>query len=447
MKLPDIKNLSFTEFPATDSHTWKAQILKDIRVATAEERQAVYEDKMRWQSYEGITIEPFYTKEDLQKLPAVNKPILQESWQNRQYIQVINEKEANGKALEAMAAGADALLLDISTDTTVINLFQLLQNIKLSATPVSFRLQHFPVDFLAQLQQIAPYQWKGGLYYDPLTQYTSRIDTDPGTLFEPLAQAINVTKDYSHFRALTVGSHHFHEAGASAVQELAFLLNTFVEYAHRLTDMGVAIEDVFSSTELSLSVSTSYFVEIAKLRALQFLWQQLANAYQVQPVPAYIHTRTAQWNKLAADAYNNMIRATIEAMAASLGGAASISVLPYNHDVDDTFAIRIARNVSVILKEESYLDKVLDVASGSYYIEHLTHSLAAEAWQLFQSIEARGGYLQALQAGLISEQIANVRKLKEADLQSGKQVLVGVNKYAPSNSILAEPGFSGFKDW
>jgi methylmalonyl-CoA mutase len=439
MQIPDDKYL-WTEFSPADSHTWKAQILQDIKKATTEENQAVYENKMQWKTYEGVTIKPFYTQEDLLKLAPTEILKTQQSWQNRQYIGVRDAKEANAKAIDAIGGGADALFLDFSDNTsTSVNFSQLLQNIKISDTPVSFQFKNFSLELFTQLKGIAPYQWKGSLFYDPLAEYLPEKNVNPATAFDSLAQAVLFTKDYPNFRALTVSGHHFHQAGASAVQELAFLLNTFVEYAHQLTDRGVAVQDVFNSTELSLSVSTNYFVEIAKLRALQLLWQQLATAYQVKPGPAYIHARTALWNKSSSDAYNNMIRTTIEAMAATLGGTYSLTVLPYNLNPDDVFAARIARNVSVILKEESYFDKVLNVASGSYYIEHLTYTFAAEAWQLFQTIESIGGFIQGSNNGFIHEQVVRVRAAREADLQSGKRVWVGVNKYAPE---LSEPGLA-----
>jgi methylmalonyl-CoA mutase len=438
------KNLSFGEFSAASNHAWKTQILQDIRKATTEEKQAVYENTMRWKTYEGITIEPFYTQQDIQNIPATNLATATQSWQNRQYILVKDARETNTTALEAIRGGADALLLEISEDTAGIDLLRLLQNIKLSDTPVSFQLGNISTDFLQQLSLVAPYQWKGSLVYDPLADHLSQKGAKLDEAFDSLANAFLITQKHPHFRTLTVKSHHVHEAGASVVQELAFLLNTFVEYAHQLTERGIAIEDVFAGTELSLSVSTNYFAEIAKFRALPLLWQQMAKAYQIQPDAMYMHARTALWNKPAADAYNNMIRATIEAMAATLGGVNSVTVLPYNHDTDDAFAIRIARNVSVILKEESYLDKVLNVASGSYYIEYLTHRFAAEAWKLFQIVEARGGFMQATKDGFIQEQITAVGKAKEADYKSGKQVLVGVNKYAPEK--LSESGFIEFKE-
>ncbi|MDO1451000.1 methylmalonyl-CoA mutase family protein [Rhodocytophaga aerolata] len=444
MNVPDEKNLSFPEFSPSDSQAWRAQILQDIRKATAEEKEAVYEEKMRWKTYEGITIEPFYTQQDIASIPEIRFPAPAQGWQNRQYIEVRGEKEANAQAQEAISGGADALLLDLSKTTGPINLSHLLQHMKLSQTPVSFQVQHFSIDLLTQLQQIAPYLWKGSVYYDPLAAYRSGKEGDLDSAVDLLAQAIPFTSKHPQFRTLTVSSHHFHEAGASAVQELAFLLNSFVEYAHQLSERGIAIQGIFASTEFSVSVSTNYFMEIAKIRALHLLWQQVSKAYQVESNPAYIHAHTARWNKPASDAYNNMIRATIEAMAAALGGVASMTVMPYNNNPNDALATRIAKNVSLILKEESYFDNVLDVASGSYYLESLTQRLAAEAWKLFQTVEASGGYRQAVKDGFIKEQLMQVRKAKEADLQSGKQVLVGVNKYVPKE--VSEPGFSVFKN-
>jgi methylmalonyl-CoA mutase len=432
------KNLSFEEFPTADNHAWKEQILQDIRKATFEEKQAVYKDTMQWKTYEGITIEPFYTRQDVQNLPVVNMESALQSWQNRQYIRVKEAKKANMAALEAIQGGADALLFELPDSG--VNLSQLLHHIKLSQTPVSFGLGHISPDFLNQLSQAAPYQWKGSLVFDPLADHLLGKEVSLDTAFDSLAKALLFTQNHPQFRALNVSSHYVHEAGASAVQELAFLLSTFVEYTHQLSDKGTAIEAIFAGTELSLSVSTNYFTEIAKLRALPLLWQQLAEAYGIQSGPVYINARTALWNKPAADAYNNIIRATIEAMAAILGGANSVTVFPYNNNPDDAFAMRMARNVSVILKEESYLDKVLNTANGAYYIEHLTHNYAAEAWKLFQTVESRGGFIQATKDGFVQEQISTVSQAKEADFRNGKQVLVGVNKYAPEN--LPEQGLS-----
>ncbi len=444
MKVSDEKKLSFPEFFPSDSQAWKAQILQDIRKATAAEKEAVYEEKMRWKTYEGIAIEPFYTQEDLIKFPKVTLPAPAQSWQNRQYIQVKEVKDANAKAQEAINGGVDALLVDLSKNTSLLNLSHLLQHIKLSQTPVSFQVQNFSIDLLTQLQQIAPYQWKGSLFYDPLAEHLL-IGENSDAAFDLLAQAITLTTNQPQFSILTVSSHRFHEAGASAVQELAFLLNAFVEYTHQLSDRGISLQEIFSNTEFSVSISTNYFMEIAKVRALHLLWQQLIKVYQVELSAAHIHARTAGWNKPAADAYNNMIRATIEAMAAALGGVASITVMPYNHNPDDILAARVAKNVSLILKEESYFNNVLDVATGSYYIESLTQNLAAEAWKLFQTVEAKGGYMQAVKEDFIKEHITQVSTMKEADLQNGKQVLVGVNKFIPKE--VSDPTFTGFRDW
>jgi methylmalonyl-CoA mutase len=244
-----------------------------------------------------------------------------------------------------------------------------------------------------------------------------------------LAHAIQITADFPDFYALTVNSHHFHEAGASTVQELAFLIAVFIEYADQLTERGVAVADIFNSTEFSVSINSNYFMEMAKCRALRVLIAKLAEAYQVSSTQVSIHAQTASWNKSTKDAYNTMIRTTIEAMAAVLGGCNAITVLPLDESNEDNLARRIGRNVSAILKEESYLNKVTDMAAGSYYIENLTYMLARQAWTLFLAVEAKGGFTKAYQSGFIPEEISRVRVQREAALQNGNQVIIGMNKY------------------
>jgi methylmalonyl-CoA mutase len=161
---------------------------------------------------------------------------------------------------------------------------------------------------------------------------------------------------------------------------------------------------------------------------------QLAGAYRVQGSNFHLHVRTARWNKFRQDAYNNMVRCTLEGMAAVLGGCDSLTVEPYNsrYGETDTQSRRIARNVHAILREESYLAKVADPAAGTYFIESLTYSLAQEAWKLFQTVEAQGGYRAARQSGFVQEEIARVRTERENAIRQGKQVLVGINKYQPA---------------
>jgi methylmalonyl-CoA mutase len=201
-----------------------------------------------------------------------------------------------------------------------------------------------------------------------------------------------------------------HEQGATAVQELAF---TLAEASDRLA-AGQGVEG------LAFGVGSVYFMEIAKLRAARLLYARVAEAYGVKP-ETRIHAVTAFSNKSIYDPWTNLLRSTTEALSAVLGGADSLRVLAAGYPA------RLARNVQLILKEEAHLDKVADPAGGAWFIENLTASLAAEAWKLFQQVEAMGGYARA--RAFIDSSIASAREAKEKEFASRRRVMVGVNNY------------------
>jgi methylmalonyl-CoA mutase len=237
-------------------------------------------------------------------------------------------------------------------------------------------------------------------------------------------------------KMLHVDFQAFEEAGANAVQSLAFGFSHIVEVADKLTEAGLSPSEVLGSMRVSVSVGSNYFVEIAKLRAMRVLWRNIVQAYQATFEPLYIHACATSRNKMQEDRYNNLLRNTTEAMAGILGGADSFTTLPYTSpfsffdDIsqeDIIFAKRIARNTLIVLKEEAHLDKVTDAGAGSYYIEWLTKEIAEKAWALFQETEAKGGFTQA--RAFIDQQITTTAQQRQADFEAGKTILVGVNKY------------------
>ena len=209
---------------------------------------------------------------------------------------------------------------------------------------------------------------------------------------------------------LAVRADHFHNAGATAVQELAFALAAGVDL---LAGDAREVSFVFA-------VGSNYFFEIAKLRALRLLWDQVTRAFDA-PVPLRLHVSTATANKSLYDPYTNLLRVTTEALAAVIGGCDSLIVEPFE------FAPRLATNLQLLLKHEAHLDQVADPAGGSYYVEWLTDRLARDAWKLFQQVEAQGGYAQA--QPLIDRELAASRKALEDAVASRRRTLVGVNNY------------------
>ncbi len=201
-------------------------------------------------------------------------------------------------------------------------------------------------------------------------------------------------------RILAVNSRFFSDTGATAVQELAFGLSMISEYLAALTDLKFSVADITKHLQWNLGTGSDYFMEIAKVRAARLLFSGLMSGFdkaQATEAPVFIHCSTTNWNKTIYDPNVNMLRLTTEAMAAILGGCDSLLVKPYDscYNEPGDFSERLARNIQIILKEESYFDRVVDPASGSYYIESLTRALVENAWELFLKIDAKSGYIQS----------------------------------------------------
>lgn len=401
-------------FPPADKAAWRAQVAKELNDLNAGE-------SLRWPAPDGFLAEPYYTAEDINALPlsvlqSFQKP--SPGWLNAPDYTLTDEPTADNRTLRhALANGADALVLNVLTSHELARLTRQLDGIKLSDTPVFFRVRGNVADFVRALRTLAPYQLRGGL----LTEAPEPAN---------LAEAIRLTLDSPYFRPVGVYSHDFHNAGATATQELAFLLARLADTYDFLTDAGLSVEQLAPKTLLSVSVGTSYFLEIAKLRALRVLWQRFVHAYEQAHHPPFVHAQTSTFYDAAVTPYTNLLRATTEAMAAVIGGCDTLTVHPYDTvlSAPSEFSERIARNVSVLLKEESYLDKVADPSAGSYYVENLTQQLVERAWTLFMRVEQMGGLAKAFAAGFVPDEIERSYRAKLEAVQNGR-VLVGVTKF------------------
>jgi methylmalonyl-CoA mutase len=235
-------------------------------------------------------------------------------------------------------------------------------------------------------------------------------------------------------KTVIVRGEPYHNGGANAVQELAFAFATAVEYIRACLDRGVAIDAIAPRIQFSFSVGSNFFMEIAKLRAARLIWSNIAKAFggNEQSQKIAMHARTSYFTKTVYDPYVNMLRAAAEAFAATVGGADSLHVSPFDEAVGpaDEFSRRIARNTQLILLEEAHIANVIDPAGGSYYVETLTAQVAEEAWKLFQQIEAKGGIVQALQDGFVQEQVEAVAKKRKKNVETRKEKIVGTNFYA-----------------
>lgn len=422
----------FTEFPEITKNDWIAQVTKDLKGKN-------FDDTLVWHSLENFDIQPYYSKEDLDNLPlteiqAAQKNKKSGSWQNRPSVKYTSEKETNSLVINYLQRGAEAVNIDLSNiDINKIDFVKLLNTIKLSDTPIFFTTLQ-STELLTNLAKFVHYLPKGGVEIDVIKHLFTNVSSEGNKLtWESTKQAILRTEQFPNFQALSVSSHVFHNAGANAVQELAFTIAAAVENLDKLTDLGLSAEQVVNKLEFSVSVGTNYFVEIAKLRALRYLWSKILESYKCASLiqNCQIHCQTSSFYDSTLSPYTNMLRATTEAMSAVMGGCDALTVLAYDSVIGEQnseLGERIARNVSILMREEAHLDKTADPSAGSYYIENLTYQLSTEAWKLFQQVENLGGISTAFEKGFIAQEINQAYETKVKNLQNGK-VMVGVNKF------------------
>ncbi|WP_373330730.1 methylmalonyl-CoA mutase family protein [Salmonirosea aquatica] len=387
-----------------------------------------------------LTMAPYYVAADLAGY-AVYKEIQAcqrqtPGWLTLPVIDFEVPNEVNQRIRNQLQQGADGIWLDCgSTPLSHLELTKTLHTVRLTDTPVFLDSPEAAPAIISELTQGSSYYLKGGVVYDPVADWM-RTGQNFSTAFDGIAQGMALTKAMREFRSYKVESHIFHEAGADVVQELAYTLASFVTYLDQLTERGVSPLLAANRFVFAISVGTDYLTEIAKLRALRYLYQKVTRAYGLpdELCQAYIQGQSSRLYQSAHSSHTNIVRQTAEAMSAVMGGCDALSILPYDAAFAEPseFSERMARNISLVLKNESYLDKVADPAAGSYYLEILTARLAGEAWAIFLEIESKGGLPKAFEQNFIQQAIEHSWNQKVAEFQNGR-VMVGVNKFQEKN--------------
>ena len=439
-------NNLFAEFPPVSTQQWMDKITADLKGAD-------YNKKLVWKTNEGFEVQPFYRAENMDEVSFLNSlpgefPFVRgtkktnNEWLVRQSIAVTDLAEANKKALNYLMRGVDSLAFVFNGgELTVADLDVLLKDVCLPAVEVNFVgccSKKATEAFVAYVKK-AGYdlaEVKGSVEYDPFGKFavTGVLRNGAEHVLANAANLIEQTSEMKKFKTLAVNGKNFGNAGASAVQELGFSLAQGAEYLTALTEKGVEIDAVAKKLKFNFSVSANYFMEIAKLRAARLLWAQIVKAYGPKcecSAKMTIHAETGSWNKTVYDAYVNMLRTQTEAMSASIGGADSITVLPFNaaYEASNEFSDRIARNQQLLLKEESHISKIVDPAAGSYYIEELTAALAENAWKLFIDVQEKGGFIAALREGFIQAEVKKMAAKRDGNVATRRENLLGVNQF------------------
>lgn len=397
----------FSDFQSTTSNQWKEQLIKDLK--------GIDFETLVWNTNSGVKIQPFYTKEELTQVPTLN--FNHSDWAICEYLDVTDAKIANTSALNALSNGASGLVFKI---TKQLDFNVLLKGILLEHIYTLFII---PAELVEELHVVLKTMPTGNACFiqnDILTQFetTGNWNTNQEADFSLYKNASNIVIDCSIYQ----------EAGSHTINELAFSLSHLNEYLNYHSDNKTLNQ--IKHVHISVSVGVEFFVEIAKIRALRNLVNFLLTQYGVG-ANVHIHGITTSINKSNKDSYTNMLRSTTEAMSASIGGCNSVLVLPFNHVFEEVteFSSRMARNQQLILKEESYLNKVADMSSGSYYIENTTVLFCEKAWQQFKVIESKGGLIEALKINMVQDIINSDAETLTKQVKEGKLVLVGVNKY------------------
>lgn len=347
----------FSEFPPISTQQWEERIAKDLK---GEERESLV-----WRSDEGITVQPYYRKEDV---PGDVTGKQQPGWLIGENFDAKNAAQANAQTIDALNRGVTSIGWQVYQDTDTAALFK---GILFEEIDVNFNTDKACADILDDLLKISGVnttKLRGSLDYDPLMVGK---ENDVVELFD------KYHKSLPGFRLVTL---HDAEADGMAAA-LAKQLQRAKTYLDSLIDAGYQAADILPAFQFEVEVSTDYFFEIARLRALRRLWQIIAAEYGVEKAPVYIHVANEPVTD-AKDEYYDMIRHTTQCMAAVIGGADSICITPHKGAANkSSFLQRIARNVQLLLKHESHLDKVADPLAGSWYLESLTKQLALQAWE------------------------------------------------------------------
>ena len=405
----------FTNFAPLSTKEWKQKIQFELKGAD-------YNETLIWNSPDDIKVKPFYDKEDIKESISVTTNASE--FKICQNIFVHDVNKSIERALDSLNRGAESIRFTIEDET--VDVTKLLEKLPLETTPIFFHFNFISVDFIQKIETITKDK-KATIFcnIDPIGQLAKEgnwFTTSEKNNFETLNNL--VTKD-SSLSLISVNSTLYQNAGATIVQQIAYTLAHANEYFNYISPAKP------QAMVLEIAVGTNYFFEIAKLRAIRLLFNSIAAAHNSNWSCHLVVTPTKR-NKTLYDYNVNMLRTTTECMSAILGGADTIANLPYDalYHKDNEFGDRIARNQLLILKKESYFDKVNNPSDGSYYIESLTQQLAEKALSLFKDIEANGGFLKQLNEGLIKRKIQESADKEQSLFDAGKEILLGTNKHA-----------------
>ncbi|MET7683060.1 methylmalonyl-CoA mutase subunit beta [Streptomyces sp. NPDC005423] len=451
--LPDDGLSLAAEFPDATHEQWQRLVQGVLRKSGKEVSDgSTAEAALSTTLEDGLRARPLYTADDSAPEPGLPgfAPFVRGGrpegstlggWDVRQR----HTAEGDGAVLADLENGVSSLWLVLGEQgIPVSSLGRVLDGVYLDLAPVVLDAGREVGSAAAELLRlygergIAGEKARGNLGADPLG-YEARTG-DEGFGFAPVAAlARRCVEEYPGLRAMTVDALPYHEAGGSAGQELGCSLATGVACLRELTETGLSVEQAAAQLEFRYAATADQFLTVAKLRAARRLWARVAEVCGA-PGGQVQHAVTSPVMMSRRDPWVNMLRTTVATLAAGVGGADAVTVLPFDHalGLSDAFARRIARNTSTILVEESHLSRVIDPAGGSWYVERLTDELAHAGWEFFQHIEQLGGQAAALRSGRLREELAETWATRSANLARRREPVTGVSEFPNLAEALVE---------
>ena len=451
--MSNIKEKLFTEFTAPTAQEWLDKIQVDLKGAD-------FNKKLVWRTNEGFNMQPFYRREDVLKLKTPDAlpgefPFVRgnkkdnNEWYVRQDIKVTDAKEANAKALDVLKKGVDSLGFKFGGDSVSAEFVEtLLEGIECECVELNFSTCQRKSLELAKIL-VAYFEKKGydkekivgSIDWDPMHRIVMR-GKDVTAVLAVAPEIVETLKDFPKFRCVAVNAGALNNAGAYIVQELGYALAWGNEYLNQLVEAGVEPTLAARKIKFNLGISENYFMEIAKFRAARMLWAEIVKQYEPKcdcACKMCVNATTTSYNMTVFDSYVNLLRTQTEAMSAALAGVHSIVVNPFDaaYETPTDFSERIARNQQLLLKAESHCDQVVDPSAGAYVVEELTTSLADVAWKLFRKIEEEGGFLAAIKAGTVQDDINATNEKRHKDAAQRKEFILGTNQF-PNFTELSE---------
>ena len=439
------KEKLFNEFKSPTRQEWLDKIQVDLKGAD-------FNKRLVWRTNEGFNVQPFYLKEDVDKLQTPEAlpgefPFVRgnkkkdNEWYVRQEIDASNAEAANAKALDVLNRGVDSLSFRIPGKAVSKEYVEaLLEGIECEIVELNFNTCKRHTLELAHLLD-AYFTEKGydknkivgSFDWDPIEKISMQ-GIDVTALLGIAPQLVEAMKAYPHFRVISVNAEALNNAGAYIVQELGYALAWGNEYLSQLVDAGIDADTAASNIKFNLGISENFFMEMSKFRAARLLWAEIVKQYAPKETASCmmcVNAITSKYNMTLFDSYVNLLRSQTESMSAALAGVHSIEVTPFDaiYETPNDFSERIARNQQLLLKEESHFDKVVDPGAGSYFIEELTTSLANEGWNIFLQTEDNGGFLEASKNGLVQDDINATNAKRHEAAAKRKEFILGTNQF------------------